>query len=110
MTNNGTYAQGKMTLKLKRAGSNYMIKLYTRNQDNTIIPYDLSGTTNYKLIFPSTTSSKIEIYPNNDSAAGTNLIVGQMTFYISADKAAAIMSVPMSERYFAVTTHYPGMS
>ncbi|WQJ53918.1 MAG: hypothetical protein [Wendovervirus sonii] len=110
LTNNGTYTQGKMTLKLKRAGSNYMIKLYVRNQDNTLIPYDLSGNTNYKLVFPSASSSKIEILPNNDSAAGTNLIVGQMTFYISADKAAAIMNVPASERYFAVTTHYPGMS
>lgn len=104
------YAQGKMSLKLKRAGSNYMIKMFIRNEDNTMTPYDLTGPYNYKMIFPSVTSSKIEVFPNNDSASGTNLILGQLTFYISADKAAAIMSVPASERYFAITTHYPGLS
>jgi hypothetical protein len=47
--------------------------------------------------------------PNKDSDQ-YNLQNGQLIFYISQDKAKAIMSVPASERYFAITTSIDGVS
>lgn len=95
------YAQGKLTLKLNHSGSNYLIKLYQLNPDNTRVPYDLSGPWKYKLVFPSVTGGTIDIFANMDNDK-TNYGNGSLSFYISKDNAGAIMSVPMSERYFSL--------
>nr|DAQ36031.1 MAG TPA: hypothetical protein [Caudoviricetes sp.] len=99
------YTQGKMTLHLKHSSSNYMLKLYTLNNANTRIPYDLTGTTTYKLVFPTIQGTEIEIYPNQDSDA-MNLSLGTIVFYITKDIAARIMQVPDSERYFSLMSYY----
>ena len=99
------YTQGKMTLRLKHSSSNYMLKLYTLNNANTRIPYDLTGTTTYKLVFPTIQGTEIEIYPNQDSDA-MNLSLGTIVFYITKDIAARIMQVPDSERYFSLMSYY----
>lgn len=95
------YTQGKMTIKLNRSGSNYLIKLYQLNSDNVRVPYDLTGPWKYKLVFPSISSNTIEIFANLDNDK-TNYGNGSLSFYISKDKAAAIMQVPTSERYFSL--------
>ena len=98
---NNIYAQGKLTLKLNHSGSNYLIKLYAINKDNTRIPYDLTGPWKYKLVFPSVTGGTIDIFANMDNDK-TNYGNGSLSFYISKDSAGAIMSVPASERYFSL--------
>ena len=98
---NNIYAQGKLTLKLNHSGSNYLIKLYIINKDNTRIPYDLTGPWKYKLVFPSVTGGTIDIFANMDNDK-TNYGNGSLSFYISKDNAGAIMSVPASERYFSL--------
>lgn len=95
------YAQGKLTLKLNHSGSNYLIKLYTLNSDNTRVPYDLTGPWKYKLVFPSISGGTIDIFANMDNDK-TNYGNGSLSFYISKDNASAIMSMPMSERYFSL--------
>ncbi|MBO6271811.1 hypothetical protein J6O48_03410 [bacterium] len=45
-----------------------MFRLYTLNENNARIPYDLTGPYRYKLIFPTTSSLKIEIYPNVENS------------------------------------------
>ena len=95
------YAQGKLTLKLNHSGSNYLIKLYTLNSDNTRVPYDLTGPWKYKLVFPSISGGTIDIFANMDNDK-TNYGNGSLSFYISKESAGAIMSVPMSERYFSL--------
>lgn len=101
--NGNAYSQGEMVLKLKRTSTNYMIKLFTLNDDNVRIPYDMTGPYQYKLVFPSSDGDNISIYPNSDSE-DMNLGVGCLVFYITADQALRIMNVPYSERYFALTT------
>jgi hypothetical protein len=103
--NGQMYTQGKMTLRLKHSSSNYMLKLYTLNNANTRIPYDLTGTTTYKLVFPTIQGTEIEIYSNQDSDA-MNLTLGTIVFYITKDIAARIMQVPDSERYFSLMSYY----
>lgn len=98
---NNIYAQGKLTLKLNHSGSNYLIKLYTINKDNTRVPYDLTGPWKYKLVFPSVSGGTIDIFANMDNDK-TNYGNGSLSFYISKDSAGAIMSVPVSERYFSL--------
>lgn len=100
------YENGKLTLKLKHTNGNYMFKLFSINQDNVRVPYDLSGPYTYKLVFPSVNAGAIEVSPNMDSE-NYNLNVGSLIFYISGDVARQIMQVPVSERYFAITTHIP---
>ena len=95
------YSQGKLTLKLNHSGSNYLIKLYTLNQDNTRVPYDLTGPWKYKLVFPSITGGTIDIFANIDNDK-TNYGNGSLSFYISKDNAGSIMNVPASERYFSL--------
>lgn len=95
------YAQGKMVLYLNHSGSNYLIKLYTLNADNTRVPYDLTGPWKYKLVFPSASGNTISLYPNMDNDK-TNYKNGSLSFYISKDNASAIMNVPASERYFSL--------
>ena len=95
------YGQGQMTLRLNRTGSNYMIKLFQLNRDNTRSPYDLSGPYTYKMVFPGLNQNIISISPSFDNL-NTNLINGSLSFYISGDKATQIMSIPASERYFAI--------
>ena len=95
------YAQGKLTLRLNHSGSNYLIKLYTLNQDNTRVPYDLTGPWKYKLVFPSVTGGTVDIFANMDNDK-TNYGNGSLSFYISKDNAGSIMSVPASERYFSL--------
>lgn len=95
------YAQGRMTLYLNRTGSNYLIKLYKLNNDNSRVPYDLSGPYKYKLIFPSAAGNTISIYPNLDNDK-TNFNNGSMSFYINKENSYAIMNVPASERYFSL--------
>lgn len=99
----GTFAQGKMTIKLNHSGTNTLIKLYTINADNTRVPYDLTGPWKYKLVFPTTNSGLLTIYPSMDNS-NTNLLNGSLSFYISKENGAAIMSVPASERYFSLMT------
>ena len=101
------YSQGKMTLYLKHSGSNYNIKLFTLNNDNVRVPFDLTGPYDYKLVFPSISGSNIEIMPIKDAQLKYNLNIGSLLFYISKDNASAIMNVPASERYFSLTTHIP---
>ena len=98
---NSIYSQGRMTLRLNRSGSNYMIKLFQLNKDNTRTPYDLSGPYTYKMVFPGLNHNTISIFPSLDNI-NTNLINGSLSFYISGDKANQIMSIPASERYFAI--------
>lgn len=108
--NTGTmYSNGKMTLYLTHTNNNYMFKLYTVNDDNIRVPFDISGNIEYKLVFPNINGGKIVIFPNKDSE-NYNLTIGSLIFYITGDKASAIMNVPMSERYFAITTHIPNNS
>ena len=95
------YAQGRMTLRLNRSGSNQVIKLYTLNSDNTRIPYDLTGPYKYKLVFPVISGSTISFYPNMDNVK-TNFTNGTLSFYINGDYATQIMGVPASERYFSL--------
>ena len=103
--NNGiSYPQGKMVLYLKHENNNYMIRLYKLNESNIRVPYDLTGNVQYKLVFPSISGSKIQVFPNKDSE-NYNLGIGSLIFYITNDIAKSIMSVPASERYFALTTH-----
>ena len=103
--NNGiSYPQGKMVLYLKHENNNYMIRLYKLNESNIRVPYDLTGNVQYKLVFPSISGSKIQVFPNKDSE-NYNLGIGSLIFYITSDIAKSIMSVPASERYFALTTH-----
>ncbi len=109
MSNGNIYDQGKMTLKLFRTSSNYAFRLYQISSDNSRVPYNLAGNINYKLVFPSASSGILSIYPNKDSDQ-YNLQNGQLIFYISQDKANAIMNVPASERYFAITTYIDGNS
>lgn len=100
------YSQGKMTLYLKHSGSNYAIRLFTTDDKNVNVPMNLSGQYDYKLVFPSVTGHMIEIFPNKSSDR-YNLGIGQLIFFIPKDTATAIMNVPVSERYFAITTHLP---
>lgn len=99
--NDGIYEQGKLTLYLNHSGSNYLIKLYSINSDNVRVPYDLSGPWKYKLVFPTISGDTIDILANLDNDK-TNYGNGSLSFYISKDKASAIMSVPASERYFSL--------
>lgn len=109
MSSGNIYSQGKMVLKLYRTSSNYAFRLYQISSDNSRVPYNLAGNINYKIVFPSASSGVISIMPNKDSDQ-YNLQNGQLIFYISQDKAKAIMSVPASERYFAITTSIDGVS
>ena len=103
------YGQGQMTLRLNRTGSNYMIKLFQLNRDNTRTPYDLSGPYTYKMVFPGLNQNIISIFPSFDNI-NTNLINGSLSFYISGDKANQIMSIPASERYFAIIIDNNGVA
>ena len=83
---NNIYRQGQMSLRLNRTGSNYMIKLFQLNSDNTRTPYDLSGPYTYKMVFPGLNHNIISVIPSFDNT-NTNLINGSLSFYISGDKA-----------------------
>ena len=103
MGTNAIYTQGQMTLYLKRSSTNYMFRLFTLNQDNVRVPYDLTGPYRYVLSFPSVDGSKIKIIPNKDSE-DVKLGIGQLVFYITEQQVRRIMAVPADERYFAITT------
>lgn len=103
MNNTNLYTQGQMTLQLKHTSHNYMFRLYTLNENNARIPYDLTGPYRYKLIFPTTSSLKIEIYPNTENS-NLDYNIGQLVFYITEDQVKQIMRVPYDERYFAIVT------
>ena len=92
-----------MTLYLKHSSTNYMFRLFTINQDNVRVPYDLTGPFRYKLVFPTIHGGKIEIMPNKDSK-DVNLHIGEIVFYITEEQVKRIMGVPANERYFAITT------
>lgn len=96
------YADGQMTLRLHRTNSNYLLKLYNTSSDNTRVPMNLAGAYKYKLVFPGI-NGKIAISPNTDST-DYNLGNGSLIFYITGAMASQIMSIPASERYFAVMT------
>jgi len=59
MGNSNLYTQGQMTLYLKHTSHNYMMRLFSLNQDNIRIPYDLTGPYRYKLVFPTLSGQKI---------------------------------------------------
>ena len=80
-----------------------MFRLFTLNQDNVRVPYDLTGPYRYVLSFPSVDGSKIKIIPNKDSE-DVKLGIGQLVFYITEQQVRRIMAVPADERYFAITT------
>lgn len=101
--NNNVYVDGQMTLKLKHTNTSYLLRLYTVNNDNTRVPYDISGLHQYKLVFPGL-KSMITVFPNKDSAS-YDLTRGSLIFYITSDVAKQIMEVPASERYFAIMTY-----
>jgi hypothetical protein len=103
MGTNAIYTQGQMILKLKRSSTNYMFRLFTINQDNIRVPYDLTGPYRYLLTFPTIDGNKIKIMPNKDSN-DVKLGVGQLVFYITEQQVKRIMAVPAAERYFAITT------
>lgn len=103
METNSLYTQGQMTLYLKHSSTNYMFRLFTINQDNVRVPYDLTGPFRYKLVFPTIHGGKIEIMPNKDSK-DVNLHIGEIVFYITEEQVKRIMGVPANERYFAITT------
>jgi hypothetical protein len=64
-----------MTLFLKHTSHNYMLRLFTLNEDNIRIPFDLTGPYRYKLVFPTLNGTKIQIRPNTDSGS-LNLGIG----------------------------------
>lgn len=117
-----TYPQGKMTLRLHRTNSNYMLKLFTINEKGVTVPYNLTGPYKYKLIFPTTSGQFIVIRPNEDSrksadrndgikianttesSIGAQMGMGTLIFYITGEQAAQIMSVSGDSRYFALMT------
>lgn len=103
MGNNNLYTQGKMTLYLKHTSHNYMMRMFTLNQDNIRIPYDLTGPYRYKLVFPTLSGQKIQIYPNTDSK-DLNFGIGQLVFHITEEQVRQIMKVPANQRYFAIMT------
>lgn len=103
MGNNNLYTQGQMTLYLKHSSSNYAFRLYTLNEDNVRIPFDLTGPYKYKLVFPTQSGSKISIQPNSDSTS-LNMGIGQLIFYITEDQVKQIMNVSSADRYFAITS------
>ena len=103
MGTNAIYTQGQMTLYLKRSSTNYMFRLFTLNQDNVRVPFDLTGPYRYLLTFPAIDGSKIKIMPNKDSV-DVQLGIGQLVFYITEQQVRRIMAVPAEERYFAITT------
>lgn len=101
------YSQGQMTLRLKHSGSNYMLRLYELSDNNVRVPYDLSGATRYKLVFPTTSGRNIEVFPNQDST-NYNLGIGSIVFYISDAQSKQIMGVPASDRWFSLMTDTDG--
>jgi len=103
MGTNNIYTQGQMTLYLKHTSTNYMLRLFTLNEDNVRVPFDLTGPYRYKLIFPSVNNKKIEIRPNTNSI-NLNLGIGQLVFYITEDQVRQIMNVDRTRRYFAIVT------
>ena len=103
MGNSNLYTQGQMTLYLKHTSHNYMMRLFSLNQDNIRIPYDLTGPYRYKLVFPTLSGQKIQIFPNTDNK-DLNLGIGQLVFYITESQVKQIMKVPASQRYFAIMT------
>lgn len=106
-TSGQLYTNGKMTLYLTHSNNNYMLRLFMVNDDNVRVPYDMSGPYEYKLVFPTVNGTKLEIQPNKDSS-NYNLGIGSLIFYITNDKAKAIMDVPASERYFSLMTNMTG--
>jgi hypothetical protein len=52
-----------------------MLRLFTLNEDNIRIPFDLTGPYRYKLVFPTLNGTKIQIRPNTDSGS-LNLGIG----------------------------------
>lgn len=103
MSNSNLYTQGQMTLYLKHTSHNYMMRLFTLNQDNIRIPFDLTGPYRYKLVFPSLSGQRIQIFPNTDNK-DLNFGIGQLVFYITESQVKQIMKVPSSQRYFAIMT------
>ena len=103
MGTNNLYTQGQMVLYLKHTSSNYLFRLFTLNDDNVRIPFDLTGPYRYKLVFPTNKGEKITIRPNTDST-DLNLGIGQLVFFISEEYVKQIMAVPATERYFAIMT------
>lgn len=100
-----------IVLQLYRKSHNYRFNIYVIQQDNTRIPYDMSGLQEYKLSFPvlntsgtGISSKDLEIFPVMTSI-DTNLTMGQIMFYITEAQVKQIMSVPASERYFSFMTH-----
>ena len=103
MGNNNLYTQGQMTLYLKHTSHNYMFRLFSLNEDNIRIPYDLTGPYRYKLVFPTLSGQKIQIFPNTDNK-DLNLGIGQLIFYITEEQVKQIMKVSAGLRYFAIMT------
>lgn len=97
------YPQGQMTLRLKHTNSVYRINLFNITNDNIRVPYDLTGPYKYKIVFPNVNGGKISIRPNVDTA-DQNMGVGTLAFFITGEQAKQIMSVPATDRYFAVMT------
>lgn len=109
-TGNGVvYTQGQMDLKLKRSSTNYMFRLYSLNDDNIRIPFDLTGPYKYRLMFPTNDGGKLYISPNTNSN-DLNLGIGQIIFYITEEQVKRIMNVPVNERYFAIVTEVENKS
>ena len=103
MSTNSLYTQGQMTLHLQHTSSNYLFRLFTLNDDNVRIPFDLTGPYRYKLVFPTNKGEKITIRPNTENT-DLNLGIGQLVFFISEEFVKQIMAVPVQERYFAIMT------
>ena len=103
MGTNNLYTQGQMTLYLKHTSTNYLFRLFTLNDDNVRIPFDLTGPYKYKLVFPTNKGEKITIRPNTDSK-DLNLGIGQLVFFISEEYVKQIMAVSAKDRYFAIMT------
>lgn len=97
------YTQGQMTLRLKHTNSVYRVNLFNITSDNVRVPYDLTGPYKYKIVFPNVNGGKISIRPNIDTT-DQNMGVGTLAFFITGEQAKQIMSVPASDRYFAIMT------
>lgn len=106
-TNGQLYSDGQATLHLHRTNSNYVLRLYTTNSDNARVPLNLAGSYKYKLVFSGINNNAIEVFPNEDSV-DYNLGIGSLIFYITGSTAKQIMTVPASERYFAIMTSIDG--
>lgn len=100
---NVTATQGQLTLQLYKTTHNYGFRLFDVNAMNNRVPHDLSGPYTYKLRFPLSDGTTLDIAPLvSTSESQSNLGIGQLLFTVTGDEANRIMSVSQQDRFFAI--------